>query len=173
MIFWTIKQLKKLLKILGEGQTPKQIAGGFAFGALIGLAPFNYLYSFFIFFLILIININITSALFSIVISRLLSGLFDSLAHKIGVILLVKIEILQKFWTALYNMPIIPYTNFNNTVMMGSIVISLILFIPIYFFMKWFVVFYRKNLRAKIENLKIVKLLKMSKLAELFRKATL
>ncbi|MFH0991984.1 MAG: hypothetical protein V1799_18415 [bacterium] len=37
-MFW-LKIIKDFIKILRAGQTPAQIAGGFALGAIVGLSP--------------------------------------------------------------------------------------------------------------------------------------
>ncbi len=40
-------------------------------------------------------------------------------------------------WTAWYNTPLLPYTNFNNTIVLGSVVAWVVLAVPIYFAAKW------------------------------------
>ena len=37
-MFW-LKLIRDFIKILREGQTPAQIAGGFAAGSIVGLSP--------------------------------------------------------------------------------------------------------------------------------------
>ena len=39
---------------------------------------------------------------------------------------------LRPLWTTCYNMPLVPYTNFNNTVVLESLVGWLVLVVPIY-----------------------------------------
>src|SRR4029077_16844645 len=84
------------------------------------------------------------------------------MANKVGLIFLVKISALKPFWTRLYNMPIVPYTKFNNTLVMGSLVIGLIFFIPIYFLAREGVLVYRRTLHEKILKLKILQIIKAS-----------
>jgi uncharacterized protein (TIGR03546 family) len=68
----------------------------------------------------------------------------------------------------MYNTPIIALSGFNNTVVLGSLVSSLLLLFPVFLFMKWFVVYYRENLESKVQKMKIVVLLKGSKLYKFY-----
>jgi len=66
-------------------------------------------------------------------------------------------------WTFLYNLPIVPYTQFNNTVMLGSLVMGLLLLIPNYLLMKWLVIQYRERWMTRLQKMKIVQFIKASK----------
>ena len=70
----------------------------------------------------------------------------------------------------MYNTPVIALTGFNNTVRMGSFVISLILLIPVYFAVKQGVVYYREHLDSRIQKWKIVQVIKGSKIYNLYEK---
>ena len=164
-----LKFLSKLIRILNKGATPKQIAGGIALGSIIGLTP-SFMLNLFVFFLILIINVNISAAIFSMVVFKLVSYLIDPLANSVGYELLVETDWLKSLWTTLYNAPIVPFTKFNNTVVLGSLVISLVLFFPLLFLTARGVVLYRERLMSKIADFKIVKLLKASKIYGLYKK---
>ena len=58
--------------------------------------------------------------------------LLDPVFHRIGASLL-QAPSLRPLWTAMYNTPLVPYTNFNNTVVLGSFVGWLVLAVPIFF----------------------------------------
>ena len=75
-----------------------------------------------------------------------------------------------KKYEAIYNSVFGPLTRFNNTVVMGSFVFGLILFFPIYFGMKKFVVMYRERLEEKIKKWKIVQMISGSKIFQLYEK---
>ena len=91
------------------------------------------------------------------------------MTDKIGYFILT-LGSLKGFFTELYNMPIVPWTSFNNTVVMGGIILSIILFLPLYFLSLKIVSYYNIKLKDKILNLKIVKALKMSFLFEWYFK---
>lgn len=166
MIFWIIRQVQKFIQILNDGGAPTQIAAGFALGGLLGFVPFNFVYYYLIFCVIIFFNVNITSSLFASVFCALLSPLLDPWAHKLGAWLLIHNETFTPLWTQLSNIPIMPLTNFNNTVMMGSFVLALLLWFPLFFLMRAFVIKYRKSWREKIEKSKFMHIFKLFKVTE-------
>ncbi len=161
---FTLKILKKFLKILNSDANPAQVAAGFAFGSVIGLTPFWSLHNAVVWILILLLRVHISSALVSTALFSVVGFFIDPLADTVGYLILADLGLLHGVWTALYNMPIVPFTHFNNTVVMGSLVISLVLFIPIMFLMKRFVIVYRARLRQRLEKIKVFQILKASKL---------
>ncbi len=164
-MFW-LKIIKDFIKILREGQTPAQIAGGFALGSLLGLSPMLTLQGILIWLILLILNVNLASALLSITLFSLFAFLLDPLFHWLGYLLLVQIDGLREFWTSLYNAPIAPLTRFNNTVVLGSLVFAILSFFPVYVGMKRFVVAYRKNVGSRMEKWKLYQTLKKSALVQ-------
>lgn len=168
-MFW-IKLLKSIVSILQSEISPTQVAWGFALGTLMGFIPFSALHSYFIFVLILMLNVNIGAATLAALIFSFVSMLTDPLADKIGYFLLVRVQALTPLWTKLYNMPVVPFTKFYNTVVLGSFVISLVLFIPSYIFSRKFIVFYRANYKDKVAKWKIMKLFKLTNVAKVYDK---
>ncbi len=164
------KLIKSIFNLLHSNISPLEIALGFALGSIIGLTPFFTLHNLFIFLLLIILNVNFSAGMLGIMVFGLIGYLTDPLAHKIGYLLLVEIKSLEPFWTNLYNMPIVPFTRFYNTVVLGSLVISLVLFVPVVIFTKNFVVFYRNNLSSKVQKWKIVKIIKASGIYNFYKK---
>lgn len=162
------KFLAKVLSVLNSEVSPRQIAAGFAFGVWMGLLPLTgFLPSFFLIFSFLI-NINLTIMFVAAAIAKLLAYGIDPLANQIGYALLVKTEALRGLWTKLYNMPVIPFTKFNNTLVLGSFVIGLILLVPMYFLGKWGVTRYRTHWREKILRSRVMQLFKASTVYKLY-----
>lgn len=166
-MFW-LKIVKDFLKILREGQTPAQIAAGFALGSLVGFSPVFTLQGILIWLLILVLNVNLSAAILSFTIFSIAAFLLDPLFHWVGFQILTQISWLKEFWTTLYNIPVAPLTKFNNTVVMGSLLTAIVFFAPIYFGMKSFVVQYRKHIHAKVEKWKIYQIIKQSGLYKLY-----
>jgi len=164
MILWFCTQIQSMFAALHSKDSPHQIAGGFALGSLAGWVPFNILYTPLIILLLYLININTAFGLVGIAIITVFSFFLDPLAGIIGHFVLTKILILQPLWKALYNTPILPYTEFNNTVMMGSFILGLALLYPLYKLIFWAVINYRKTWQEKIEKTRFFKWLKTSKL---------
>jgi uncharacterized protein (TIGR03546 family) len=161
-----LKLLRKFLKALVSASTPRQIAMAFSLGAFIGITPTNSALSILIIVFLFIFNINFSAGLISAGLFSLFSHLLFPLAHKIGVFLLIKQTGLYQFWTTLYNLPLFPFFNFNNTIMLGSLIIAGLIQVPLYFFIKHCIIFYRKNLHEKLQKLKIIQTIKASFLGQ-------
>ena len=168
-MFW-FKLVRDFISILREGQTPAQVAGGFALGAILGLSPMLTLQGVLVWLIILVLDVNLSAAGVAITVFSLFAYMLDSLFHWFGFQILVNITALQGFWTTLYNAPVAPLTRFNNTVVMGSFVVALLLFLPIYFGMKHFVVAYRSTIGARVEKWKIYQVMKRSSIVQWYQK---
>ncbi len=168
MLFWIISQLQSLIFALHSKDSPRQIAAGFAIGSLAGWVPFNLLYSTTILLLLYVLNVNTGFGILGIAILTLFSYLIDPWAGKLGEWLLTGIPALKPLWTFLYNLPIVPFTRFNNSVMLGSLVIALILAWPIYKLAFWGVLQYRARWKDQIEQWRIIKWANASKLVTLW-----
>ena len=168
-MFW-LKLVTNFIKILREGQTPAQVAGGFALGSILGLSPMFTLQGILVWFVILVLDVNLSAATFSLGVFALIAYLFDPLFHHLGYFLLVNVDVLRGVWTALYNAPLAPLTRFNNTVVLGSFVCAVIFFTPIYFGMKKFVIVYRATLGVRIRKMKIYQIIDRSSLVQWYRR---
>ncbi|MFH1415466.1 MAG: TIGR03546 family protein [Elusimicrobiota bacterium] len=162
-----IKLIKKLFKALNANASPSEIALGVVLGSVIGLTPVFALHNIFVILLIIILKVNVSAAVFSSLLFSIAGLALDPAAHAIGSRLLLS-EGLNAFWTTAYNIPVIPLTRFNNTIVLGSLVISVAAAVPLYLFSVRFVLIYRNSLHQKVEKLKIIKILKASKLYSIY-----
>jgi len=166
-----IQLVSKFIKILRSAASPSQIAGGFILGFLLGMSPsLLSLLNLFIILLIIILNVNLATALFAFALFSAFAYLMDPVFHSLGFALLVDVEGLKSFWAFLYNAPFVPFTRFNNTVVMGSLSISLVLLFPLYYFTKRFVVTYREKYEPRVKTWKWVKLLKSSQIYQMYER---
>jgi len=168
-MFW-FNIIKSFINIFREGQTPAQVAGGFALGTLIGFSPMVTLQGLIIWLVILVLDVNISAALLALTLCKLVAYLIDPLFHSLGYFVLVKIGLLQGLWTLLYNAPIAPLTRFNNTVVMGSFLFAIACFVPVYVSMKRAVVAYRTHIHSRFEQWKVYKAIDKSKLVNYYRR---
>ena len=67
---------------------------------------------------------------------------------------------LKPIFTSLYNMPIVPFTRFYNTIVMGSGVVAFALSPLVFFFSLWFVKKYRELIVARFKETQFFKALK-------------
>ncbi len=157
MIFWLLSQLQSIVSALHSKDSPRQLAAGFALGSFVGWVPFNVFYSFTIMAVLYLVNVNLGFGLLGILLTSLLSFGLDPLAGKVGTYVLTQVAWLKPMWSVLYNLPLIPYTRFNNTVMMGSMVLAVLGAIPLYFLILWAVGQYRLKWKTKIEQWRVIR----------------
>lgn len=158
--------VRKLLVALVSSNTPHKIAVAYALGGIMGLTPSNLPLSVTIMAVLLLFNVNFTAGMLSAAIHTVFAPSLYPVAHKWGVSLLIENEGLSPFWTSLYNMPVFPLYNFNNTVMLGMLLISFSALIPNYLFMRVFVRIYREKLHPMLSKLKVVQAVKASKFVQ-------
>ena len=55
-------------------------------------------------------------------------------------------------WTSWFNAPVVPYTNFNNSIVLGSFLVWLALSLPIFFAARYGVSRYRATLGERVRR---------------------
>jgi uncharacterized protein (TIGR03546 family) len=168
-MFW-LQIVANFFKVLRAGQTPRQVAAGFALGSIAGFTPLLTLQGILLWLIILLLDINLSAAILAFTLGSLIAYLFDPLFHELGYLLLVSVEGLRPFWTTLYNAPLAPLTRFNNTVVLGSLVGGIILSPAVYVAMKKFIIAYRSHLGVKIEQWRIYQVISKSWIVRWYQK---
>jgi uncharacterized protein (TIGR03546 family) len=162
-----LKLLLKFIRILNKEASPRAIAAGLALGMIVGLTPKGSLHNLAVLFLVLMLNVNAASAFVAAGFFTLVAYLGDPLFNKVGYALLTA-KPLQGFWTSLYNTPAVPWTDFNDTLVLGSLACALALFWPVYFLNVRAVRNYREKVLVAVQKWRVVQLLKTSKLVSLY-----
>jgi uncharacterized protein (TIGR03546 family) len=67
-------------------------------------------------------------------------------------------------------MPFVPFTNFNNTLVMGGLVSGIVLWLPVFLFFMGFIPLYRNTIAPFIKNLKFVQAISKSPLLKIVDK---
>jgi len=142
---------QKIFKALNSAQHPWQVTLSIALGMVAGLTPLNGTQTLLILFIVFLLNIHIglffaTSALFAG-----LAYLFDPLMEQFGYMLLTH-ESMKELYTAWYNNGLIRLSHFNNTLMMGATVASLMLAIPLFFILNFIISLYRDKIAVYLNN---------------------
>ncbi|OGP64064.1 MAG: hypothetical protein A2170_07035 [Deltaproteobacteria bacterium RBG_13_53_10] len=159
-----IQQVISIIRLMHSETDPRQISLGFALGMIPGLTPFMSLHNVLVLLVLLFFRANTGAAMLSWAVFSILAFVLDPLFHRFGLFLLRDVGSLQGLWTVLFNAPIIPYTRFNNSVLMGSLVISLLAFYPVYWGGKAMVMKYRETVMERLNRLKIVQVFRASDL---------
>jgi len=164
-----VKLLQSLVKALHSEGTPGQLAAGLALGSILGLTPLVSLHNAVVFALIVMLNVSFAGALLGWALFIPVGFLLDPLFDHIGHVLLLHTPALTPLWTSLYNMPVVPLTNFNNTVTLGSLAVSLALFVPFFFLSRWAVTRYRATIGERVKQSKWYRAVTASKLYNVYR----
>ena len=158
-----LKLLQSLVSTLNSEGTPRQIAAGFALGAALGLTPLVNAHNLVVFALACLLNVSFGAFLLGWTVFVPAGFALDPLFHAVGLALL-QAPGLTGFWTALANTPGVPLTNFNNSVVLGSFVGWVVLWLPIYFVSRVLVVKYRVHVFERLRKTRVFKAIGASKL---------
>lgn len=121
-----LKQIFSLIKLLNSETGTNQIAAGIACGFVLGMSPTLSLQTGLIFIFLLFFRIQIGAAFLAAFFFKFIAYLLDPIFDSFGSSFLV-LEGLRPLFTQLYNMPIVPMTRFNNSVVMGAGVVALLM----------------------------------------------
>ena len=167
-MFAIVKLIQSLLGALHSEGTPGQLALGIALGSIMGLTPLVNLHNAVVFALIVLLNVSFAGGMLGwavfVPVGFLLDPLFDWIGHT-----LLFTPSLTPLWTSLYNTPIIPLTNFNNTVVLGSLVFALLFFVPLFLATRWAVTRYRATIGERVRQSRWYRALTASKLYNVYQ----
>lgn len=152
-----LKQLFAFFKMLNSETGTNQLAWGLAMGFVLGFSPFLSLQTLLVLLFAFFFRIQLGAAFLSAFFFKFLAYLIDPVSDSLGRAILES-EGLRPLFVSLYNMPIVPLTRFNNSIVMGSGAIGFILVIPAYFVFKAMIVKYRSTVVAKFKQSKFWKM---------------
>lgn len=159
-----VNYIFKLIKVLHSDTHPGQISLGFSLGMIPGLTPLSSPHNLLVLLALLFLRANLSAALLSWALFSVLAYGLDPLFHRLGLFLLTGIDSLQGFWTSLYNAPLVPYTRFNNSVVLGSLVFSILAFYPFYRAGCLMVLKYRETFLERFNRWRVVQVIKATSL---------
>ena len=167
-MFALVKLIQSLVGALHSDGTPGQLAAGIALGSILGLTPLVNIHNAIVFAAIVLLNVSFAGGMLGwalfVPIGFLLDPLFDWIGHS-----LLMAPSLRDMWTSLYNTPIVPLTNFNNTVVLGSLVFALLLLVPLFFATRWAVVRYRATIGERVRQSKFYRAIMASKVYNVYK----
>ena len=158
-----ISQVLKLFKALNSNASPWQLSLGIVFGMIIGLTPLWSLHNGVVLFLAFIINLNMGLMILSFLLFSGVAYLLDPLFHHLGYSILTA-QSLSGFWTQFFSCPVSLLAKFNNSIVMGSVIVTLALALPVFLFFNVVVVQYRDKIQARLQKIPVLNSLKIVKL---------
>ena len=154
-----IRAIVKLITALNSNAKKSQVAAGFAWGMLLGLVPAGNFFWIVLFLISFFFSHNNGSKNFFMALIKLLSfiitgenGPIDNLGYWF-----LNLDAFNQLFTTMYNMPFVPFTKFNNTLVMGGLVAGIVLWLPVFIITMILVPLYRNHLGPKIRDSKIMK----------------
>ncbi len=148
-----LKQIFNFFKLLNSDTGTNQLASGLTLGLMLGFAPFFSIQTLLVFALIFVFRVQIGAAFLSAFFFKFIAFLFDQPAHFLGKAVLEN-EGLRPLFVTMYNMPFVPMTRFNNSIAMGSIIVSLILMPFAFWGFKKLILKYRATVVVRFKGTK-------------------
>lgn len=131
MIIWLYRQIQGVRKALAGRENPEELAWAMALGVMLGVVPKGNLIAVMLVFIVLILRVNHAMTAVTAVAVSFAAVLLDPFTHQLGQWVLGQ-SALQGFFAWSWQQPLIPWTDLNNTVVMGSLVFGLITLFPTY-----------------------------------------
>jgi uncharacterized protein (TIGR03546 family) len=121
----------------------------------------------FVVLLALIIRVNLSTFIVGTVVLSGVAYLLDPIFSWIGVIVLTAGP-LESIWTGLYNIPLFRLAKFNNSIVMGSLLVSLALFLPALILTNLAIGRYREHVLQWVRKSRIVEALTATRFYSLY-----
>ncbi len=158
-----VTTIVKILRVLNSETDPAQIGLAFSLSLIVGLTPNFGLHGLLALFLVLVLRANLSMFIIGVGLFALLSFALDPLFHHLGLFLLTMAP-LQGLWTHLYNSPLWRLEHFNNTIVIGSLVVALVMFVPLFLLTVAAVQRYREHILARLKKIGVVRMIMAGRL---------
>ena len=136
--------------------TPRQLALGITFGMFVGLIPKDSLFAYSFGLLMLLSTANLLCGAVSGFAFSWIGMAIDAPAHAIGKWVLTN-ERFEATWAWLYQMPVVPWTRFENTVVTGSMIISFLVAMPLYIVSRYLFERFGAAFKQRISSNRVVR----------------
>lgn len=151
-----ISLIARLIASLNANNRPGEVAAGVATGALLAMLPSGNLLWAALFVLAALVKLNLAIAIGVLVVASPFAPFGDQLFHSVGIAIL-RHSPLQDLFEALYALPLVPLTRFNNSIVMGSLVVGIAAWIPLFVVARQLTLLYRRSIHPRIAQSRIVR----------------
>lgn len=121
-----------LLDVIRLESSPAQVSLAVVLGAFLATSPVISPQTVAVILLLCVVRINILAALGSFAFFSIARLPFEDLCHQLGRVILVETPELRRLCAGLYHSPIFPFTEFNNTVVMGAFALFVVGALPLF-----------------------------------------
>jgi uncharacterized protein (TIGR03546 family) len=129
MILFSIKLLSSLRKAIAGRKYPSQLAWGLSFGLLIGLIPHGNLLAVALVFGVLMLRVNHAMVALTAIGVTMVAPRLDPISEQLAQWFFAQ-EGMSEIMARAWDLPLVPWTDLNNTVVMGSFLIGLASLLP-------------------------------------------
>lgn len=154
-----IKWILSTLAALSSNKKTGELAAGVAFGFMLALIPSNNLLWPVLLILTMFLKVHQGMEFLWLAIFKLVIPLLDWPLHSLGLAVL-NIPFLKGVFTSFNDIPLVPFTNYNNTLVMGGLLTGILLWAPAYLGFKALVQLYRDKFQEKIQKSKLLSQIK-------------
>jgi len=158
-----LKQIFGFLKLLNSETGHNQLAAGIAAGFILGMTPMMSLQSLLVFLCVFFFRIQAGAAFLAAFFFGFVAWIIDPVFHSVGSMIL-EMDSLQALLTMMYNVPLVPLTRFNNSIVMGSAALTVPLSPVVFFLSLKLIVKYRQTVLARFKETKFWKAVKATSL---------
>ena len=148
-----IQVIQQFFKYLNSNESVTNLATSMTFAIGGCLVPFNSLFHPLLVVVLILLRGNVFIFIFSVGIFKYFISLTYPILHVIGENILTKPS-LNPIFTDLYQLPMVNFLNWNNTVSMGGYLLFLVGLIPMFYIFKKLISLYRTYFATKRFNSK-------------------
>jgi len=123
---------QRLCSTIDGVDSPHHLALGMSIGMTIGLVPKESLIPYLLIVFLMLVHANLLTAFLSAVAFSWIANALIPLSHQLGESVLTYAP-LKNFWSWLVALPIVPWAQFDNTVVTGSFLLGILASVPLYF----------------------------------------
>ncbi len=127
-----LKPIFTLFDLIRLESSPLQVSLAILLGAFFAVTPILTPQFALAFVVLCVVRLNLLATLASYCFFTILTIPLQNFFGHIGRHLLVLTPTLRRLWAGLYHWPIFPFTEFNNTIVLGSAVVFTVISIPLF-----------------------------------------
>jgi uncharacterized protein (TIGR03546 family) len=116
-----------------------------------------------IFLIVCLFRVNLSMFFLSSAVFSIVAFILDPLLDGFGYWILADVEAFRSAWVWVASQPLLPYMKLNNTIVMGSLALGLLLFVPVFIASIVLIKKYRAKWRAQMRDSKTLKAMRASK----------
>jgi uncharacterized protein (TIGR03546 family) len=163
-----LRAVAKILKVINSETDPGQISLAVSFSLITGFTPIMSPHNLVVLLVVLLLRVNLSTFILGTVLFSGVAYVLDPLFSWVGLSILTAAP-LEGLWTALYNTTFFRLARFNNSMVMGSLLLSLLLFVPTFFLSNLAIRRYREHVLEWVRKSRVMQAFTASKFYSMYQ----